>query len=45
MRNFAYKIVYSTIFTFFLFLQIVYTRDTHTDFDANYVMPCKDVAF
>jgi len=38
MRDFAHQIVYSAICSFiFLVLQIVYSQDTRTDFDAKYV--------
>ena len=38
MRDFARKIAYSAIFSFFLgVLQIVYSQDARTDFDAKYV--------
>jgi len=37
MRDFARQIVYSAIFSFFLVLQIVYSQDARTDFDAKYV--------
>ena len=37
MRDFARQIVYSAIFSFFGgVLQIIYSQDTRTDFDAKY---------
>jgi len=37
MHDFARQIVYSAIFSFFGVLQIVYSQDARTDFDAEYV--------
>jgi len=37
MRDFARQIVYSSICSFFGVLQIVYSQDARTDFDAKYV--------
>jgi len=37
MRDFAHQIVYSAICSFFWVLQIVYSQDARTDFDAKYV--------
>jgi len=37
MRDFVHQIVYSAICSFFWVLQIVYSQDAPTDFDAKYV--------